>query len=143
MKRGVFTHSIRVVTIENPLWFVAKDVCKCLGIQVQPNGEPNVTVALRKLDPSETALYRIQGNQGGRTARVISEPGLYRLAMRSDKAQAKAFQDWVARDVLPAIRKDGMYVMGEEKVVTGEMGSRHRDGLVSKSGPPLLPAWVT
>jgi prophage antirepressor-like protein len=41
--------------------------------------------------------------------------------MRSDKPQARLFQDWVTRDVLPAIRKDGAYIMGEEKVATGEM----------------------
>ncbi len=41
--------------------------------------------------------------------------------MRSDKPEAREFQDWVTRKVLPAIRKDGMYVAGEEKVKTGEM----------------------
>uniref|UniRef100_UPI0030D8A3D7 BRO-N domain-containing protein n=2 Tax=Pseudomonas sp. EA_35y_Pfl2_R5 TaxID=3088690 RepID=UPI0030D8A3D7 len=51
----------------------------------------------------------------------ISESGLYKLVMRSDKPDARAFQDWVTRVVLPAIRKDGSYVLGEEKVVTGEM----------------------
>jgi len=48
--------------------------------------------------------------------KMVSESGLYKLIMRSDKPQAKAFQDWVTRSVLPAIRKDGMYVMGEEKM---------------------------
>jgi len=52
---------------------------------------------------------------------VLSESGLYKLIMRSDKPEAKPFQDWVTREVLPAIRKDGMYVMGEEKVRAGEM----------------------
>jgi hypothetical protein len=47
--------------------------------------------------------------------------GLYKLALRSDSLYAKPFQDWVTPDVLPAIRKDGAYVMGEEKVVTGEL----------------------
>nr|WP_305838233.1 hypothetical protein [Pseudomonas sp. A29(2023)] len=41
--------------------------------------------------------------------------------MRSDKPEAQRFQDWVTRDVLPAIRKDGAYIMGEE-------GSDRRDG---------------
>lgn len=44
--------------------------------------------------------------------------------MRSDRPQAKeakTFQEWVTRAVLPAIRKDGAYVMGEEKVATGEL----------------------
>ena len=40
--------------------------------------------------------------------------------MRSDKPEDKKFQDWVTRDVLPAIRKDGAYIMGEEKVASGE-----------------------
>ena len=41
--------------------------------------------------------------------------------MRSDKPEARQFQDWVTRIVLPAIRKDGAYHMGEEKVATGEL----------------------
>ena len=52
---------------------------------------------------------------------MVNESGLYKLVMRSDKPEAKAFQDWVTRDVLPAIRKDGMYVKDEEKVLTGEL----------------------
>ena len=39
--------------------------------------------------------------------------------MRSDKPNAKPFQDWVTKVVLPAIRKDGAYIMGEEKVASG------------------------
>ena len=55
---------------------------------------------------------------------VVSESGLYKLIIRAHperNAAVRAFQDWVTRDVLPAIRKDGAYVMGEEKVATGEM----------------------
>ncbi|PZP44015.1 MAG: hypothetical protein DI601_13625 [Azospirillum brasilense] len=43
------------------------------------------------------------------------------MILRSDKEVAEKFRTWLARDVLPAIRKDGAYVMGEEKVATGEM----------------------
>lgn len=48
----------------------------------------------------------------GRTARItfITEAGLYRLVMRSNKPEAAEFQDWVTDVVLPAIRKDGAYV---------------------------------
>jgi phage regulator Rha-like protein len=51
--------------------------------------------------------------RGGKPALIVSESGLYKVLMRSDKPEAKAFQDWVTRDVLPAIRKDGAYVMGD------------------------------
>ncbi len=45
---------------------------------------------------------------------LLSESGLYKIIMRSDKPIARPFQDWVAREDLPAIRKDGAYIMGEE-----------------------------
>ena len=57
-------------------------------------------------------------------ATIITESGLYKLVMRSDKPQAKEFQDWVTGTVLPAIRKDGAYIMGEEKVVTDTIPPR-------------------
>jgi len=50
--------------------------------------------------------------------------------MRSDKPKARDFQNWVTRVVLPAIRKDGGYIAGEEKVATGEMSE---DELVLKA----------
>lgn len=51
------------------------------------------------------------GVLGGGVITTISESGLYKLILRSDKPEAKAFQDWVTKVVLPAIRKDGGYVM--------------------------------
>jgi len=115
--------SIRVVTIEGNPWFVAKDVCDTLGYSASARGS-----ILLKLDQSETSLERIQRDL--RSVSVVSESGLYKLLMRSDKPEAKPFQDWVTKVVLPAIRKDGMYVMGEEKVATGELGE---DELVLKA----------
>ncbi|MBS7705189.1 BRO-N domain-containing protein [Chelatococcus asaccharovorans] len=47
----------------------------------------------------------------GKPAVLGSESGLYKLIMRSDKPEARAFQDWVTREVLPAIRKTGSYVL--------------------------------
>ncbi len=56
-----------------------------------------------------------------RGAVIVSEARLYKLIMRSTKPEAKKFQNWVTGTVLPAIRKDGLYVRGEEKVSAGEM----------------------
>ena len=41
---------------------------------------------------------------------VLDQTGLYKLVMRSDKAEARPFQTWVTREVLPAVRKDGVYL---------------------------------
>ena len=63
----------------------------------------------KRVTPQETR------GQIHRSAVLVSESGLYKLIMRSYKPEAKAFQNWVTQVVLPAIRKDGAYVMGEEK----------------------------
>jgi hypothetical protein len=52
---------------------------------------------------------------------IIDKRGLYRLTIRSRKPVARPFQDWVVRVVLPAIEKNGGYVLGQERVVTGEL----------------------
>ena len=97
-------------------WFIAKDVCDVLGLS-------NTALALRPLEANEKSyVNRINfGLAPGRPMVIINKQGLQRLLMRSDKPEAKKFQDWVTKDVLPAIRKDGGYVVGEERMITGEM----------------------
>nr|WP_319497779.1 BRO family protein [uncultured Cohaesibacter sp.] len=90
-------------------WFVAADVCRAIGYNVKNNGSVNVSQATAILDPDEINTCRISV-RGGKPSKLISESGLYKLILRSDKPQAKQFQDWVTRDVLPAIRKTGSYV---------------------------------
>lgn len=86
-------------------WFVAKDVCDILELS-------NVTEALRSLDDDEKSNFRISevAQNGGRAPLIISEPGLYKLIMRSRKPEAKEFQRWVTHEVLPQIRKTGGYI---------------------------------
>ena len=121
--------AVRVVTIDDQPWFVAADVCRALGYNVKADGTVNTNNALRPLENDEVSTCLIS-ETGGRPNKVISESGLYTLILRSDKPEARAFQDWVTRDVLPAIRKDGGYIMGEEKVRIGEMDE---DELIAKA----------
>ena len=58
------------------------------------------------LDEDERAKLDL-GRQG--EAWTVTESGLYRIIMRSDKPQAKPFQKWVTGEVLPSIRKHGIY----------------------------------
>jgi prophage antirepressor-like protein len=118
-------HDLRVVTLDGTPWFVASDVCKALGM-----GRPAQAMALSMFNAIELRDHRISGGQYGRPNKLVTEAGLYTLVMRSDKPEAKAFQAWVTGTVLPAIRKDGGYIKGEEKVVTGEMSE---DELVLKA----------
>lgn len=86
-------------------WFVAKDVCDILELN-------NITEALRPLDDDEKTNFRNSevAQSGGRAPIIISEPGLYKLIMRSRKPEAKDFQRWVTHEVLPQIRKTGGYI---------------------------------
>lgn len=89
-------------------WFVAKDACDILGIDTNHLGE--------SLDSDEMNTLRItEGNtRGNPNKTIISEPGLYRLVMKSRKSEAKEFQRWVTHEVLPQIRKTGGYIPTSE-----------------------------
>ncbi len=90
-------------------WFVAKDACDILELN-------NVTEALRPLDDDEKSNFRNSevAQNGGRAPLIISEPGLYKLIMRSRKPEAHEFQRWVTHEVLPQIRKTGGYIPTSE-----------------------------
>ena len=96
---------VRTITRDAEPWFVLADVCRVLEIS-------NPSQAATRLDDDEK--YTLTQNEGivgpqVQSLTVISEPGLYRLLMRSDKPQAKPFQKWVNAEVLPSIRKTGRY----------------------------------
>ncbi len=94
--------NVRVTTVDNEPWFVAADVCKALEI------EPTAT---RRLDDDEKNTLRLtQGTSGNPNVTIVNESGLYSLVLGSRKPEAKAFKRWVTHDVIPAIRKHGVYM---------------------------------
>ena len=104
----VFNHEdfgeIRAVKDESgEPWFVAKDICDALGIR-----SDSVRTILDDDEVSETNPNSI-GVAGGRNPLIISEAGLYSLVLKSRKPEAKRFKRWVTHDVLPAIRRHGIY----------------------------------
>lgn len=108
---------VRALSIDGEPWFVAKDVCDALDLS-------NPSVAVSALDDDERAKFNL-GRQG--ETNIISEPGLYKLVMRSRKPEAKAFQRWVTHEVLPAIRRHGAYATPDtldRMIVDPEFGIR-------------------
>lgn len=96
--------TMRTMTDKNgDPWFIAKDVCNILGIDTNHLREALDDDEITNLRNSEVR------NQPGRAPLIISEPGLYKLIMRSRKPEAKEFQRWVTHEVLPSIRKHGIY----------------------------------
>ena len=106
--------------IDGKPWFVAADVCRALGLVGWASTytlrlDLTEKQVIRKGDVSSLKLETLFGDKQPSLS-LITESGLYKLVMKSRKEDAKEFQDWIASDVLPAIRKDGMYVKGEEKI---------------------------
>ena len=98
---------VRAMVIDGNPWFVAADVCKALDIN-------NPRQAVSYLDDDEKNTVTINdGIPGNPNKTIISEAGLYSLILRSRKPEAKAFKRWVTHEVLPSIRKHGMYATDE------------------------------
>lgn len=100
--------TVRTLSIDGEPWFVAKDVCGVLGLTA-------VDVAIRKIPDTQKDAYPIRTPGGTQRLSIISEAGLYRLIMRSDKDEAEPFIAWVTEEVLPTIRKTGGVYMTLEK----------------------------
>ena len=93
--------SVRVVMRDGEAWFVAKDVCLALGL--------DVSSGVRGLDEDEKGLHTMQTLGGKQEMAIVSEAGLYSLVLRSRKPEAKAFKRWITHEVLPSIRRTGGY----------------------------------
>lgn len=99
-------HTMTVSTImdaHGEPWFVAVDVCAALGIK-------NVSDSLTRLKSRQIDDIVLNDTMGRpQSYKIVNESGLYKLAMKSRKKIAEEFQDWIAEEVLPQIRKTGAY----------------------------------
>lgn len=102
---------LTLLEIDNEPWFVGKEVAEKLGYE---NGSRDINRHV-----SEEDRRIIQNYQNGtfeipnRGLTIINESGLYSLILGSKLESAKRFKRWVTSEVLPAIRKHGMYAMDE------------------------------
>lgn len=100
--------SVRTVEINNEPYFVGKDVAEILGY-----AKPLNALATH-VDEDDSLKQGLTDNLGREQKTIfINESGLYSLILGSKLPTAKKFKHWVTSDVLPAIRKHGMYAMDE------------------------------
>lgn len=94
---------VRTVKIDGTPWLAGKDVALALGYK-----EP--TKAVRdKVDPEDRGVSKMDTPSGEQEMLIINESGLYSLILSSKMPKAKAFKHWVTGEVLPALRKNGVY----------------------------------
>lgn len=94
---------IRTVSKNNEPWFVAIDVCNALELS-------NPTVVVGRLDEDERTKFNL-GRQG--MTNIVNEYGLYNLILASRKKEAKKFKRWITHEIIPTIRKHGVYMSSE------------------------------
>ncbi|EDQ2394165.1 hypothetical protein RU50_005262 [Salmonella enterica subsp. enterica] len=96
-------HDVRIQVIDNEPWFCLKDVCDILDIK-----NPRDMLA-KQLDRGGVEKIYTPTISATQQISFINEPNLYRVIFRSNKPEARQFQDWVFNEVLPTIRKTGRY----------------------------------
>ncbi|KAA6343122.1 hypothetical protein EZS27_009188 [termite gut metagenome] len=104
---------VRTVVTEtgDPL-FCLVDLCKVLGVK-------NATQVAQRLDDDERPMLNIgRENQrvGNSLTTFVTESGMYAVILRSDKPEARQFRKWITSEVLPSLRKTGVYAPGDPKV---------------------------
>ena len=94
---------VRIATIDGEPWLVGKDVAEILGYS-------DTFGALKKhVDADDKQNCQNDSFESPRGMTIINESGLYSLVLSSKLPGAKKFKRWVTADVLPSIRKHGIY----------------------------------
>ena len=112
MKLEIFKNNefgaVRVLADERgDIWFALVDVCNALDIK-------NPRDAKTRLKKDGVGITDGVDSLGRKTKiTIINEANLYRLIFQSKKQEAIKFQDWVVEEVIPAIRKYGLYATDE------------------------------
>ena len=102
-----YGQDVRTVIINNEPCFVGKDVAEILGYT-------NPRQALKNhVDEDDKGVSKCDTPGGKQDLVIINESGLYSLILSSKLPQAKEFKRWVTSEVLPTIRKNGMYATDE------------------------------
>lgn len=83
---------------------VAKDVAEALGFQ-------NAADALKKHCKGVAIHYPLSTRGGTQNVRLIREPDVYRLVLRANTPAAEKFQDWICEEVLPSLRRTGIFAL--------------------------------
>lgn len=99
--------SVRTTTVNGGVMFVAKDVATILGYS-------NPRDAINKhVDDEDKGVAKCDTLGGFQDLTIINESGLYSLILSSKMPNARKFKRWVTAEVLPAIRRHGMYATEE------------------------------
>lgn len=97
---------VRIATINNRAMFCLSDICRALELS-QPSK------VKERLNEKGVNSIPTLTNGGMQSLLYIDEPNLYKAIFQSRKSSAEQFVEWVTSEVLPSIRKNGLYAKDE------------------------------
>lgn len=98
--------AVRTVEIDGDPWLVGKDVAQALGYT---NPQKAIRDHVDDEDKGVNESFTVNGTQGI----LINESGLYSLVLSSKLPTARKFRHWVTSEVLPSMRRHGLYAADE------------------------------
>lgn len=108
-------NNVEIIELNGQILFNARDVGKCLGMTGSAIRNhvsmmnSNQVVKVKNSDVRNQDIRKL--NNAGEN--FFTESGVYKVTFRSTKPNAEKFTDWVTDEVLPSIRKTGIYAMKE------------------------------
>ena len=99
------SRAVRSLMLDGEPWFVAKDIAELLGYA-------NHADAIAKHCKGVAKRYPLQTVGGAQETRIIAEPDVWRLIVRSKLPEAQAIEAWLFEEVLPRLRRTGRYDAG-------------------------------
>lgn len=105
--------NVRIIVIDGEPRFCLPDVCKILDL--------DASQVMKRLDDGVVSIHPITDSLGRiQNANFVNEDGLYDVILDSRKPEAKRFRKWITSEVLPSIRKNGLYV-NPQAVITPDV----------------------
>ena len=98
---------VRTVQLNNQPYFNLKDVCEILDLS-------NSRKVVERLNEKGVTTSDTLTNGGTQKMTYINESNLYKTIFQSRKEEAEQFTEWITSEVLPAIRKNGVYLTDEK-----------------------------
>jgi anti-repressor protein len=120
-------------------WFVASDIAKALGYR-------DAEKMTRRLDDDEKGTRSVGTPGGTQQMTVITEAGMYSAILGSKVEGARRFKRWVTHEVLPAIRRDGGYMVARDEtpeetmaraLLIADRALKRKDKLIAEQGAQI------
>ena len=106
---------IQIKVVNNEPWFLAADIAKALAVKDTSRMIDNASIKEKHV----RTILNITSDVH-REMLFVDEAGMYKILMKSRKAVAEEFQDWVSEQVLPSIRKTGSYSVNQNNALPAD-----------------------